>query len=242
MRLGESTYVGLVIVHVVGGVVYSLVHRSIIFQRAWEQDYMFWRDAIHNFVPMSSHSCLPATRVCPHIWCGVSCWASEGGVVSYWDHTGDCKGATWTWCQWLLPCQREWDQTRLLLPVTKTPRRCCTLPCWEKRFWSLRSSWNSQGLYDSSQSDWLLQTPSYLRGPTPPAHISMLQSHPCWWVEIETLHMASMHIYQFQKIIWSPFLCHSGGHAPSSPLSNHHPSSSCPPTPRTFRKTHYQHH
>ena len=142
----------------------------------------------------SFHSCLPATRVCPHIRYGVSCWASEGGVVSSWDHTGDSRGATWTWCQRLLPYQREWDQTLLLLTVTKTPKRCCTLPCSEKRFWPLWSSWNSQGLYDSSQPDWPLQTPSHLRGSTPPAHLSLLKSHPCWWVEVETLHMASIHI------------------------------------------------
>ena len=147
-----------------------------------------------NSVLISFRSCLPATRVCPHIRCGISCWTSEGGVVSYWDHTGDCRRATWTWCQRLLPSQREWDQTWLLLTLPEVPRRCCTLPCWEKRFRPLWSSWDSQGLYNSSQTDWPFQTPSYLRGPSSPPQLPLLQSHPPWWVKVETLHMASMHI------------------------------------------------
>ena len=143
------------------------------------------------------HSCLRATRVCPHIQCGISCWTSEGGVVSYYDHTEDCRGATWKWCQRLFPSQREWDQTWLLLTVPEVPRRCCTLPYREKRFRPLWSPWDSQGLYNSSWPDWPLQTPSYLRRSTPPAHLSLSQSlsqsHPRWWVGMETWCMAGMH-------------------------------------------------
>ena len=157
------------------------------------REYIPAIDRLHllNFwiFPYTVHfySCLPGTRVSPHVQSGISCWAAEGSMVSHWYNTGNCRRTTWTCGQWLLLSQRKWDQTWLLFTVPETPWGYRTLSYQQKGFWPLWSPWNSQGLYYTSRLGWLLHTSFYLRGSMPLAQLTLPQSPPKWWVNLQSV-------------------------------------------------------
>ena len=121
----------------------SLVQRTHFNHKSFK----FLDTLLYCILSPHFYSCLPGTRVSPHVQSGISCWAAEGSMVSHWCNTGNCGRTTWTCSQWLLLSQREWDQTWLLFIIPKMPRGHRTLPYWKKGFRPLWNPWNSQGLY-----------------------------------------------------------------------------------------------